>query len=210
MKYPGAKRIDNMVLWSADFSGAKAVPNNYEVRLKVNGSELSQKFMILKNPNSEGTIDDIESQFNFVNEINGIVDKAHKAIINIRKIKEDLKKFQGDFTNNELAKDLIEKSKSIYESIDKVENELYQTKNQSNQDPLNYGVKLTNNLGNLNSGFRGGDFGPTAQDIEVKNELVEKVNTQLKEYDLIISNDIPSFNESFKKLELNYLNVSLE
>ena len=210
MKYPGAKRINNMVLWSADFSGAKAVPNNYEVRLKVNGSELSQKFMILKNPNSEGTIDDIESQFNFVNEINGIVDKAHKAIINIRKIKEDLKKFQGDFTNNELAKDLIEKSKSIYESIDKVENELYQTKNQSNQDPLNYGVKLTNNLGNLNSGFRGGDFGPTAQDIEVKNELVEKVNTQLKEYDLIISNDIPNFNESFKKLELNYLNVSLE
>mgnify|MGYP003299454000 FL=1 len=69
MKYPGAKRINNMVLWSADFSGAKAVPNNYEVRLKVNGSELSQKFMILKNPNSEGTIDDIESQFNFVNEI---------------------------------------------------------------------------------------------------------------------------------------------
>ena len=62
MKYPGAKRINNMVLWSADFSGAKAVPNNYEVRLKVNGSELSQKFMILKNPNSEGTIDDIESQ----------------------------------------------------------------------------------------------------------------------------------------------------
>mgnify|MGYP005744596209 FL=1 len=122
MKYPGAKRINNMVLWSADFSGAKAVPNNYEVRLKVNGSELSQKFMILKSPNSEGTIDDIESQFNFVNEINGIVDKAHKAIINIRKIKEDLKKFQGDFTNNELAKDLIEKSKSIYESIDKVEN----------------------------------------------------------------------------------------
>ena len=26
MKYPGAKRINNMVLWSADFSGAKAVP----------------------------------------------------------------------------------------------------------------------------------------------------------------------------------------
>ena len=210
MKYPGAKRIENMVLWAADFTGAKAVPNNYEVRLKVNGSELSQNFMILKNPNSEGTIDDIKSQFNFVNEINGIVDKAHKAIINIRKIKKDLKKFQTDFSNNELAEELIEKSKSIYKSIDKVENELYQTKNQSNQDPLNYGVKLTNNLGNLNSGFRGGDFGPTAQDIEVKNGLVEKVNTQLKEYSLIISNDIPNFNESFKRLELNYLNVSLE
>ena len=44
-------------------------------------------------------------------------------------------------------------SNSITSSLDKVENELYQTKNQSNQDPLNYGVKLTNNLGNLNSAF---------------------------------------------------------
>ena len=210
MKYTGAKRIENMVLWAADFSGAKAVPDNYKVKLSFNGSELSQNFMILKNPNSEGTIDEIRSQFKFVNEINEIVDKAHKAIINIRKIKKDLKKFQTDFADNELAKELIEKSESIYKSIDKVENELYQTKNQSNQDPLNYGVKLTNNLGNLNSGFRGGDFGPTAQDIEVKDELVEKVNTQLTEYNSIMSNDIPNFNESFKKLELNYLNVSLE
>ena len=210
MKYTGAKRIENMVLWAADFSGAKAVPDNYKVKLSFNGSELSQNFMILKNPNSEGTIDEIKSQFKFINEINEIVDKAHKAIINIRKIKKDLKKFQTDFADNELAKELIEKSESIYKSIDKVENELYQTKNQSNQDPLNYGVKLTNNLGNLNSGFRGGDFGPTAQDIEVKDELVEKVNTQLTEYNSIMSNDIPNFNESFKKLELNYLNVSLE
>ena len=90
MKYPGAKRIENMVLWAADFSGAKAVPDNYKVKLSFNGSELSQNFMILKNPNSEGTIDEIRSQFKFVNEINEIVDKAHKAIINIRKIKKDL------------------------------------------------------------------------------------------------------------------------
>ena len=86
-------------------------------------------------------------------------------------------------------------------------NELYQTKNQSNQDPLNYGVKLTNNLGNLNSAFGGGDFAPTVQGVQVKNELIEKVNVQLTKYDKIISEDIPNFNSSFKKLELDYLNV---
>ena len=136
-----------------------------------------------------------------------MIDKAHKAIENIRSMKTDLKKFQSDYADNEFAKDLIEKSKSIVESIDKIENELYQTKNQSNQDPLNYGVKLTNNLGNLNSAFRGGDFGPTVQDVQVKNELIEKVNAQLTKYDKIISEDIPNFNSSFKKLELDYLNV---
>ena len=41
----------------------------------------------------------------------------------------------------------------------------------------------------------------------MKNELIEKVNAQLTKYDKIISEDIPNFNSSFKKLELNYLNV---
>ena len=207
MKYPGAKRLDKMVLWGADFSGAKAVPGDYIVKLKVNDAELTQGFTILKNPTSEGTIDDIKSQFEFVNEINGVVDKAHRAIEKIREIKSDLNKFQSDYADNESANNLIERSKTILESIDKIENELYQTKNQSNQDPLNYGVKLTNNLGNLNSAFRGGDFGPTDQDVLVKDELIDKVNVQLEKYNSIISEDIPNFNSSFKKLELDYLNV---
>ena len=59
----------------------------------------------------------------------------------------------------------------------------------------------------MNSAFRGGDFGPTAQDIMVKNELIKKVNIQLEKYNSIISEDIPNFNSSFKKLELDYLNV---
>ena len=209
MKYPGAKRLDKMVLWGADFSGAKAVPGDYIVKLSTNGVELSKNFTILKDPTSEGSIDDIKAQFDFVNEVNAVVDKAHKAIINIRKIKNDFKKFQSEYSDNELTKDLIEDSKSILSSLDKVENELYQTKNQSNQDPLNYGVKLTNNLGNLNSAFRGGDFRPTDQDINVKNELIEKVNKQLEIYDTIISNDIPNFNSSFKNLELDYISVSM-
>ena len=207
MKYPGAKRLDNMVLWGADFSGAKTVPGDYIVKLSVNDSELTQDFTIHKDPTSEGSIEDIKAQFEFVNEINGVVDKAHNAIENIRKIKKDLTKFQSDYADDESAKNLINESKLILESIDLIENELYQTKNQSNQDPLNYGVRLTNNLGNLNSAFRGGDFGPTAQDIMVKNELIKKVNIQLEKYNSIISEDIPGFNSNFKNLELDYLNV---
>ena len=207
MKYPGAKRLENMVLWGADFSGAKTVPGDYIVKLSVNDSELTQGFTIHKDPTSEGSIEDIKAQFEFVNEINGVVNEAHNAIENIRKIKKDLTKFQSDYADDESAKNLINESKLILESIDLIENELYQTKNQSNQDPLNYGVKLTNNLGNLNSAFRGGDFGPTDQDIMVKNELIKKVKIQLEKYNSIISEDIPEFNSKFKNLELDYLNV---
>jgi len=54
-----------------------------------------------------------------------------------------------------------------------------------------------------------GDFSPTDQDINVKNVLIEQANKQLEIYATIISNDIPTFNSSFKNLELDYLNVSM-
>ena len=109
-------------------------------------------------------------------------------------------------TSERYSRALFEVAKESSE-LDKVENELYQTKNQSNQDPLNYGVKLTNNLGNLNSAFRASDFRPTDQDIKVKDELIKNVKIHLDEYNSIISNDIPNFNSSFKNLELDYLYV---
>ena len=59
----------------------------------------------------------------------------------------------------------------------------------------------------MNSAFQAGDFGPTAQDIMVKNELIKKVNIQLEKYNSIISEDIARFNSNFKNLELDYLNV---
>ena len=48
MKYPGAKRLENMVLWAADFTGAKAVPGNYIVKLKVNDTEMTQNLQSIK------------------------------------------------------------------------------------------------------------------------------------------------------------------
>ena len=54
---------------------------------------MTQEFTIHKDPTSEGSIDDIKAQFEFVNEINGVVDKAHKAIENIRSMKTNLKSF---------------------------------------------------------------------------------------------------------------------
>ena len=75
------------------FLVTKAVPGDYIVKLSTNGVEISKDFTILKDPTSEGSIDDIKAQFDFVNEVNAVVDKAHKAIINIRKIKMILKSF---------------------------------------------------------------------------------------------------------------------
>ena len=52
-----------------------------------------------------------------------------------------------------------------------------------------------------------GDFAPTEQDIAVKNELTEKINTQLKTFNTLITEEISAFNKAFNAKQLNYLFV---
>ena len=204
-RYDGAEKLDGMIFWSASFSGAKAVPGSYKVRLVVNGKEHMQDFTILPDPRSESSVADMQKQFDFVNDVNQTVDKAHKAIKNIREIRTKLKDFTKQNKTDSTATQLVNQAKTIQDDLLEVEKTLYQTQNRSNQDPLNFPIRLTNKLGHLNRLLTIDDFPPTNQDIAVKEELTAAVKTAMKQYQTIIDSDVASFNELFKKEKRNYL-----
>ncbi|MCK8523190.1 glycosyl hydrolase [Aquimarina sp. D1M17] len=208
MRGDGAERLKGMILWWANLNGPKAVPGNYKVSLSVNGKEASrQTFKIVADPRAEASTQDMQNQFDFITSVNETVDKAHKSIKKIRKINAQLKSFATQYKEEEKTKDLVKKAKDLQKKFGDIEKALYQTKNRSNQDPLNFPIKLTNKLGHLNSLVGMGDFGPTAQDIAVKNELTKKIEEQLVAFDKLISEEIESFNNEFNTLQLNYLFV---
>jgi uncharacterized coiled-coil DUF342 family protein len=149
----------------------------------------------------------MQKQFDFIKSVNKTMDEAHKSIKKIRKINTQLGAFQKQYKDNDNVKDLIEKAKALEDQLSTIEKVLYQTKNRSGQDPLNFPIKLTNKLGHLNSLVRMGDFAPTAQDIAVKNELTAKIEKQLSEFDTILNDEVKAFNTAFNSKNLNYLFV---
>ncbi|AXT57419.1 glycosyl hydrolase [Aquimarina sp. AD1] len=207
MRGDGAEKLKGMILWWANLDGPKAVPGNYKVSLNVNGKEVSQPFTILADPRAEATAQQMQQQFDFITSVNEMVDKAHQSIKKIRKINNQLKSFSKQYKDDDKTKDLVTKAKDLQKQFGEIEKALYQTKNRSGQDPLNFPIKLTNKLGHLNSLVGMGDFGPTAQDIAVKNELTKQINEQLNSFDKLISEEIKSFNSEFNTLQLNYLFV---
>jgi hypothetical protein len=206
-RYDGAEKLDGMIFWSASFSGAKAVPGSYSVTLIVNGVEKSQQFDILLDPRSESSIEDIQRQFNFVNEVNQTVDKAHKAIEKIRIISDKLGDFIKQNNTDSTAIKLVRQAKEIQENLTNVEKTLYQTQNRSNQDPLNFPIRLTNKLGHLNRLITIGDFPPTSQDIEVKDFLTSEVEKAMELFHEYMKNDVSAFNTNFKNEKRNFLNI---
>ena len=205
--YEGAEILDSMIFWSASFSGAKAVPGKYKVVLEKNGESQEQEFEILPDPRSEVSISQMRLQFDFVNKVNATVDNAHKAIKNIRQIRKKLEEFDSNFSENESVINLVEKAKQLNSSLTEIEKALYQTKNRSRQDPLNFPIKLTNKLGHLNSLVTSNDFPPTNQDELVRKELTAEVENHILKYQKLVSQDLKYFNEEFASLNLDYLTV---
>ncbi|WP_339754620.1 glycosyl hydrolase [uncultured Winogradskyella sp.] len=213
MTYDGAERLEGMILWWASLEGPRAIPGAYKVNLRIEDSvtlskvEMSQPFTILADPRAESTLADMKKQFIFVKDVNKTMDDAHKSIKKIRAVNKQLNAFQKQYAADDNVKELVEKAKVLEEQLSNIEKELYQTKNRSGQDPLNFPIKLTNKLGHLNSLVSMGDFAPTEQDIAVKNELSGKIKKQLDAFNTILNDEVKAFNLAFNAKQLNYLFV---
>jgi len=207
MTFKGAEKLDGMILWWASLTGPKAIPGEYKVSLNVNGKSISQPFTIVADPRSESSLAEMQTQFDFIKDVNKTMDNAHKSIKKIRKINEQLTAFEIQYKDDESVKELLEKAEKLKEQFSEIEKELYQTQNKSGQDPLNFPIRLTNKLGHLNSLVRMGDFPPTEQDIAVKNELSKQINNQLTTFNDLVDNEIKAFNAAFNNKKLNYLFV---
>ncbi|MBW8243126.1 glycosyl hydrolase [Muricauda oceani] len=203
----GAEKLDGMILWWANLSGPKAVPGTYKVSLNVNGNDQTENFTILPDPRAEVTVADMQKQYDFITEVNETVDRAHQSIKKIRAINGKLDEFIKKYKDDESTKALVEKAEKMKEEFSSIEKELYQTKNRSGQDPLNFPIKLTNKLAHLNSLVSIDDFPPTEQDIAVKNEMSGKINEQLEAFDALVDEEISAFNNEFNQLKLNYLSI---
>ncbi len=210
MRGDGAEKLDGMILWWASTDAPLAVPGAYRVVLEIENEVLARDFKILPEGNAEADIEGMQKQYDFISSVNKTVDKAHKSISKMRKVDNQLKDFQKQYKGNQEVTSLIGKAENVSEEISRIENALYQTKNRSNQDPLNFPIKLTNKLAHLNSLVSMDDFPPTTQDIEVKELLTKAINAELDKFDRLLEEEVKEFNRQFNELELNYLFVETE
>lgn len=210
MRGEGAEKLDGMILWWASTEAPQAVPGEYKVVLEIGDEVLKEEFKILPDGSAETDITGMQKQYDFISSVNKTVDKAHKAIKKMRKVDVQLKDFQKQYKGNEKVEPLIKKAKTLSEQISEIENALYQTKNRSNQDPLNFPIKLTNKLAHLNSLVSMDDFPPTTQDIQVKDKLTAAINSELEKFNSLLNDEIKEFNNQFNEMDLNYLLVEVE
>ncbi len=203
MRYPNAKDFKGMIFWAGSLAGPMAVPGKYKVAINVNGKKQEQEFEILKDPRAEVSLQGLQEQFDFVKETNETISEAHQTIIDIRSIRDQLNHYKGLWKGREDMKDLIEKATEINKTMTEIEEALYQTKNRSRQDPLNFPIRLTNKLSGVNSLTNRGNNAPTKQAKAVKKELTDKINSEVQKFRKIEGEDLPDFNRMVREKSID-------
>jgi hypothetical protein len=197
-RYPDAKTFPGLIMWSGSVRGPAAPPGQYQVRLTVGDQTKTQPFAILRNPLGSATDEDLSAQFVLASQINGKVTAANTAVLRIRGLKEQI----ADRILK--AKDPAIKAAgdALTEKLTAVEGEVYQYRNRSSQDPLNYPIKLNNKLAALQGIVESGDFRPTDQSQAVFKELSARLDEQLAKLDALIRTDLTAFNALVVKKKL--------
>ena len=181
LRYPGATEFEGMIIWSAKPSlGPIAPPGIYEVQLTINDLVHKTSIEVKKDPRIDISDEIIQKQFKFAMEIMDQTDIANKSVIEIRELKEKLKTYKNSSKN-------LRKINALISDLEKIESSIYQVKNQSGQDPLNFPIKVNNRLAYLRKSVESGDGIPTSGSLEVFNLLKEELSVYIGELDKLKS-----------------------
>jgi hypothetical protein len=195
LRYEDAVKFPGLILWSGEVRGPRVVPGAYQVRLTIDGQSFTQNFEVRKDPRLQISQADYAKQLDLLLKIRDKLSETHEAIMRIREVRkqiEDLVKRMGDRPE---ARVIGDAAKALNQKMTAIENELYQTKNQSSQDPLNYPIRLNNRLAALGDVVGSADAAPTDQSYAVYEEVVRQIDAQLQLWGSVVEKDVPAFNQ---------------
>jgi hypothetical protein len=101
-------------------------------------------------------------------------------------------------------KDEIQKlADAVLLPLTAVEEEAYQVRNRSGQDPLNYPIKLNNKIAALAGVIESADNKPTNQSVEVFKELSAQLDAELAKMKETLAKQLPLLNAALKREKMD-------
>lgn len=198
LRYPGAVDFEGMIIWSARPQlGPYAPPGKYTVSVAVNGEVQTKNIEVALDPRITGVTEaDVREQFELAMRIKNATSMANQTVKDIRTLKSQIDTLV--MQNKALKKD----AEVLLSKLSTVEEALYQVKNQSSQDPLNFPIRLNNRLAYLRKSVESGDGKPTKGSYEVFDLLKGELDGHMTSYRNILEKDIVSFNKKVSKSDL--------
>src|SRR5580693_3364897 len=190
LRYPGATTFEGLIFWGANADqGPLAVPGHYQVRFTAEGVSQTRPLKIELDRRGRGVTEaDLEEQFKLASAVRNKTSEANELVIRIRELKKQI----DDRVKKVPA--LNAPAERLTTRLSAIEEDVYQVRNRSDQDPLNFPIKLNNQLGALQRIVETGDAKPTDQCYVVFKELSGQLDAIKQRFDAALKSGLDAFN----------------
>jgi hypothetical protein len=200
LRAEGIVSFPGMILWGAGTNGPVVPPGRYTARLTVDGRKLTAPLVVKRNPWITDVTDaDLVAQYRFGRQVRDKATEANRAVIAIRNVKTQLDDRYKRAANDAALKAAGE---TLRTNASGVEENVYQVRNQSGQDPLNFPIKVNNRLANLLYMAERGDGRPTTNMPEIFGILSTELKGYTTRLDSIWKTDLVAVNKELARLNL--------
>jgi photosystem II stability/assembly factor-like uncharacterized protein len=203
--YPSEPEISGMVFWNGSiYNGPKAPPGLYYAKIIAGKDSVEKEFNILPNPTYKASIADYQEQFMFLMQVKATFDTVQNSIKKLRSIRNQISAFKNA-QKDTLPKNITTLMDSINIKLDKIENNLYQTKAKSGQDVLNYPIKINDKIASLYNQGNDGYCKPTKASKEVHELLKNQAFIELANLKSVLDGPVVQLNNLIKQSNLNII-----
>ena len=199
-----AATFPGMVLWGVRTMAPVVPPGTYSVRLTVDGRSETTEVEVQRNPwITDVTDEDLIAQYEFGVRIRDKVNDANLAVIEIRRVKAELEERLAASEDEGLG----EAGERLRVAASEVEGDIYQVRNRSNQDPLNFPIKVNNRLANLLSMSERGDGRPGSGMYAVFEIMVERLGALIARLEGVWEGELEEVNAVLREMGMEEIVV---
>jgi photosystem II stability/assembly factor-like uncharacterized protein len=204
LRYPNATTFQGLIMWAGNVQGPVAPPGTYKARLKTGSWSATQTFVLKNDPRLASTDADLQAQFTLLLRIRDRLSQANDAVRRIRAVKEGLDGMTARARRMPAGAGarIAATADTLKGRLSAIEEEIYQVRNRSNQDPLNYPIKLNNKIAALGGVVGSADAKPTNQAVETFEFLAAALQTQLERLRALLETDVPAFNRMVREADV--------
>jgi hypothetical protein len=208
LRYPTQTGVQDVFI-EGGYEGHRAVPGDYTAVLSDGKQSKTVSFKVLPDPRIVATAKDYEDQHILASKVEAGINEIHKSVVNMRKLNKQLSDLQGQLSDTTKYKVIREQSSKVQKTLAKWEEELVQTKSQSNDDVINYINKLSADYVFLKGELDANIPYVTNAQLERYAELDKLWQPLKKQMQDLVNNDVSEINKLCKDQAVNKIIIGL-
>ncbi|HKG20694.1 MAG TPA: sialidase, partial [Blastocatellia bacterium] len=173
-----------------------APPGRYTVKLRAGGRELTQPLILLKDPDSGGSLQEIAAQTSMLQDLSADLDSAVALSNELASLRSQLRTLAGKLASDASMTDVRAAAETLERKLMAVADTLRQGKAVAFYE---WPVKLEAKLSYLANHVQSSDRGPTDQAREAYAFLKDQLRVAKAAYDDVLRNDLSPFNELLRR-----------